>query len=190
MVCNFTQKDETMKILDAGLSDLFSELEGAKNENLWRLQAWAGSRSRCAELPHWGMIKKCVQTNFWIRNSVSQNSSLSSHSEVRSLYNEIQHFLQVLYDVLNHIKHIISESIWLPLPTDPIWPISPITYQCVTVPKMLNDTDTDTFFRYQIFSIPIPVLFAVPNFSHTGSDTTRKNEQFPVPVPIWYRYPL
>ena len=29
--------------------------------------------------------------------------------------------------------------------------------QCVTVPKMLNDTDTDTFFGHQIFSIPIPV---------------------------------
>ena len=23
-----------------------------------------------------------------------------------------------------------------------------ISYQCVTVPKMLDDTDTDTFFRY------------------------------------------
>ena len=27
--------------------------------------------------------------------------------------------------------------------------------QCVTVTKMFNDTDTDTFFRYQIFSIPV-----------------------------------
>ena len=75
--------------------------------------------------------------------------------------------------------------------------------QCVTVPKMLNDTDTDTFIRYQIFSIPIPVLFRyqifsipvprlfsdtqfyryrfrdffpAPNFSDTGSDTTRKRK--------------
>ena len=31
--------------------------------------------------------------------------------------------------------------------------------QCVTVPEMLDDTDTDT-----------------------GSDTTKENEQFPVPV--------
>ena len=64
-----------------------------------------------------------------------------------------------------------------------------------------NVNDTDTFFRYQIFSIPIPVLFSgtkffryrnryffpVPNFSDTGSDTTKKNEnsryrEFPVPV--------
>ena len=46
--------------------------------------------------------------------------------------------------------------------------------QCVTVPKILNDTDT--FFpvvpdRYQIFSIPIPVLFPIPNFTDTGSKT-------------------
>ena len=43
-------------------------------------------------------------------------------------------------------------------------------HQCVTVPKIFNDTDTDTFFRYQIFPIPIPVLFPVPNFSDTGSE--------------------
>ena len=83
--------------------------------------------------------------------------------------------------------------------------------QCVTVPKMLNDTDTDTFsgtkyfryryryfFRYQIFSdtgsetfsgtkfyrYRFRDFFPVPNFSDTGSDTTRKNEKFPVPVPV------
>ena len=57
-------------------------------------------------------------------------------------------------------------------------------YQCVAVPKMLNNINT--FFRYHLFSIPIPVVFSLPIFSHT----TRKNEQFPVPVSIWYRYPL
>ena len=31
--------------------------------------------------------------------------------------------------------------------------------QSLTVPKILSDTDTDTFFRYQIFTIPIPVIF-------------------------------
>merc|ERR1712032_427440 len=50
------------------------------------------------------------------------------------------------------------------------------------------DTDTVTFFRYQIFPIPVPRLFSdtkfdryryrdffpVPNFSDTGSDTTIK----------------
>ena len=52
------------------------------------------------------------------------------------------------------------------------WNIQNATdYQCVTELKMLNDTDTDTLFRYQIFSITIPVLFLVPNFSDTGSET-------------------
>ena len=32
------------------------------------------------------------------------------------------------------------------------------------------------YFRYQIFLIPIPVLFSVPNFSNTGSQTF-----FPIP---------
>ena len=45
--------------------------------------------------------------------------------------------------------------------------------------------DTDTFSWYQIFSIPIPVLFSVPNFFDTGSDAKfyryRFRECFPVP---------
>ena len=53
--------------------------------------------------------------------------------------------------------------------------------QCVTVPKILNDTDT--FFQYQIFSIPIPVLFSVPNFSDTGSETFFGHQILPIPVP-------
>ena len=61
--------------------------------------------------------------------------------------------------------------------------------QSVTVPKILKNTDIDTFFWYQIFPILIPVLFSVPNFSDTGSDTTKKSEKFPVPVSIRYRYP-
>ena len=56
--------------------------------------------------------------------------------------------------------------------------------QCVTVPRMLNDTDTDTFFRYQLFSIPIPVLFSVPIFSDTDSETFYRNQIFSIPVPI------
>ena len=62
--------------------------------------------------------------------------------------------------------------------------VSTHSNQCVTVPKMLNSTDTDTFFRYQILSIPIPVLFSGTKFSNTGSDATRKNEKFPVPVAV------
>ena len=59
--------------------------------------------------------------------------------------------------------------------------------QCVTVPKMLNDTDT--FFRYQIFSIPIPVLFSVPNFSDTGSETFFRYQILPIPVPRLFSVP-
>ena len=62
--------------------------------------------------------------------------------------------------------------------------------QCVTVPIILNNTNI--FFRYQIFSIPIPVLFSVPNFSETFSDTKFdryrfrdffRYQIFPIPVP-------
>ena len=35
----------------------------------------------------------------------------------------------------------------------------------------LNDTDYETFFRYQNFSRPIPRLFSVPNYFETGSKT-------------------
>ena len=37
------------------------------------------------------------------------------------------------------------------------WTPGTAWYQCVTVPKILNDTDTDTFFRYQIFLMMIVV---------------------------------
>ena len=56
--------------------------------------------------------------------------------------------------------------------------------QCATVPKMLNDTVINTFFRYHIFLILIPVLF--------------RYQIFQIPVPklfsstkfFRYRYPL
>ena len=35
----------------------------------------------------------------------------------------------------------------------------------------LNDTDSETFFRYQIFSRPIPRLFSVPKIFETDSET-------------------
>ena len=83
-------------------------------------------------------------------------------------------------------------------------------YQSATVPKILNDTDTDTYFRYKIFPILIPVLFfgtkffryrfrdfffPISTFTDTGSETFsgtklfcyrfwyhQKSEKFPVPV--------
>ena len=93
---------------------------------------------------------------------------LQKHSTNRALnYCAVSHFDQVLQLEFNN------------------WHLS----QCVTVPKMLNDTDTDTFFRYQIFSIPIPILFSVPNFPipvpRLFSDTKfyryRFRDFFPVP---------
>ena len=52
----------------------------------------------------------------------------------------------------------------------------------IPVPRLFSHTK---FYRYRFRD-----FFPVPNFSDTGSDTTRKNEQFPVPVPRRYRYPL
>ena len=35
----------------------------------------------------------------------------------------------------------------------------------------LNETESETFFRYQIFPIPNPILFSIPNFFDTESET-------------------
>ena len=35
----------------------------------------------------------------------------------------------------------------------------------------LNETESKTFFRYQIFPIPNPIIFPIPNFYDTESDT-------------------
>ena len=35
----------------------------------------------------------------------------------------------------------------------------------------LNETESETFFRYQIFPIPNPILFPIPNIFDTESDT-------------------
>ena len=50
--------------------------------------------------------------------------------------------------------------------------------QCVTVPKMLNDTDTN-FFRYRFRDI-----FLIPNFTNTGSETIFRYQICLIPVPI------
>ena len=58
-------------------------------------------------------------------------------------------------------------------------------YQCVTVPKILNDTDIPIlFFLYQIFPIPMPVLYSIPNLSDTGSETFSGTKFFR----YWFRY--
>ena len=54
---------------------------------------------------------------------------------------------------------------------------------------MSNDTDTDTFIRFQIFSIPVPVLFSVPNFLDTGSETFFRYSILTIPVPRLFPVP-
>ena len=44
--------------------------------------------------------------------------------------------------------------------------------------KNLNETESETFFRYQIFSIPNPKLFSIPKIFDTESETTKKLEKF------------
>ena len=43
--------------------------------------------------------------------------------------------------------------------------------QCVTVPKMFNDTDTGTFFGTKFFRYRFRDFFPTPNFTDTGSET-------------------
>ena len=50
----------------------------------------------------------------------------------------------------------------------------------------MSKYEAHTFFRYQIFLIPIPVLFSVPNFSDTGSETFFRYQVFPIPVPRFF----
>ena len=54
--------------------------------------------------------------------------------------------------------------------------------QCVTVPsKMLNDTDTFSgtkYFRYRYW-----YFFSVPNFTNTDSETFFRYQIIPIPIP-------
>ena len=120
-------------------------------------------------------------------------------------------------DRWNWINQLARFNSPTPAQLQPICDLHEITNQCVTVPKILNDTDTDTFsgtiyfqyryryfFWYQIFLIPVPKLstdtkfdryrfrdfFPVPNFFRYRFRYHHKNEKFSVPVLIRYRYPL
>ena len=53
----------------------------------------------------------------------------------------------------------------------------------------LNETESETFFRYQFFAIPNPILFSIPNFSDTESDTFFDTKFFPIPIPILFSIP-
>ena len=45
------------------------------------------------------------------------------------------------------------------------------------IPKFF-ETDTDTFFRYQFFSKPIPILFSIPKIFETNTDTFFDTKNF------------
>ena len=66
----------------------------------------------------------------------------------------------------------------------------------------LNETESETFFRYQIFSIPNPILFSIPIFFDTDTDTffdTKilrnryqyffRYQNFSKPIPILFSIP-
>ena len=67
----------------------------------------------------------------------------------------------------------------------------------------LSETESETFFRYQFFSIPNPILFSIPNFfryryryffryqffSDTNTDTFFNTKIFPIPIPILFSIP-
>ena len=67
--------------------------------------------------------------------------------------------------------------------------------QCVTVPKMLNDTDTDTFFPVpnifdtgtgtffdtEFFRYRLRDFYPIPNFTDTSSKTFLQYQIFPIP---------
>ena len=44
--------------------------------------------------------------------------------------------------------------------------------------KNLNETESETFFRYQFFPILNPILFSISNFFATESETNQKIEKF------------
>ena len=53
--------------------------------------------------------------------------------------------------------------------------VAPVVHPAVCdETQNLNETGSETFFRYQIFSRPVPRLFSVPIFFETGSETIKK----------------
>ena len=89
-------------------------------------------------------------------------------------------------------SHLISVQVFI---SARFWSPTSTVGQCVTVPKISNDTDThtffpvpnisdtgsETFFRYQFFPIPVPRLFSGTNFFRYRFRYHQKNEKFPVP---------
>ena len=61
--------------------------------------------------------------------------------------------------------------------------------QCVTIPKILNDTDTDTFLVLKIFDIDTGTCL-VPNFTDTGSKTFSATDFSDILVLILFSEPI
>ena len=50
----------------------------------------------------------------------------------------------------------------------------------------LNETESETFFRYQIFSIPNPILFPIPIFLRYRYRYFFRYQNFTKPIPILF----
>ena len=79
--------------------------------------------------------------------------------------------------------------------------ISAVLYSVCDDTRNLKETESETFFqtkyfryriryffRYQIFLIPNPILFSIPNISDTESDTFFDTKYFTIPNPILFQY--
>ena len=53
----------------------------------------------------------------------------------------------------------------------------------------LNETESETFFRYQIFSIPNPILFPIPIFFRYRYRYFFRYQNFTKPIPILFSIP-
>ena len=53
----------------------------------------------------------------------------------------------------------------------------------------LNETESETFFRYQIFSIPNPILFPIPIFFRYRYRYFFRYQNFSKPIPILFSIP-
>ena len=54
----------------------------------------------------------------------------------------------------------------------------------------LNETESETFFRYQFFSIPNPILFSIPIFFRNRYRYFYRYQKFSKPIPILFPRPI
>ena len=51
----------------------------------------------------------------------------------------------------------------------------------------LNETESETFFRYQFFSIPNPILFSIPIFFRNRYRYFYRYQKISIPILFWYQ---